>query len=344
MRILGIETSCDETAAAVVEDGCTVRSDVIFSQIDVHRKYGGVVPELASRHHLERIGDVVGDAMAEAEVGFRDLDGVAVTCGPGLIGALLVGVSLAKAIHFVHDLPLLAVNHLEGHIESIWLEHGAPPLPALALIVSGGHTSLYRTSGPGRYRLLAETRDDAAGEAFDKVAKLLGFGYPGGPVIDRLARRGDPHAVPLPMARMSDGSLDFSFSGIKTAVLRYVQAHRIAPIDDPEAVPQQVLDLLASFQHTVVENLVVRVRRAARAERAAAVLVAGGVACNSWLRERFAALAQEENFRFLCPSPRLSLDNAAMIAAVGCRHLRDGRLAGLDLNADPNLRLDTPGH
>ncbi|MCZ6671254.1 MAG: tRNA (adenosine(37)-N6)-threonylcarbamoyltransferase complex transferase subunit TsaD [Acidobacteria bacterium] len=339
MRILGIETSCDETAAAVVENGKTVLSSTVFSQVEVHKKFGGVVPELASRHHLERIGPCIQAAMETAAVGFRDLDGIAVTNGPGLVGPLLVGVSTAKAISFAHHLPLLAVNHLEGHIESVWLEHGEIPLPGLALIVSGGHTSLYRTRGPGDYRILAETRDDAAGEAFDKVAKLLGFDYPGGPIIDRLARRGNPRAVPLPVARMSDGSLDFSFSGIKTAVLRYCQANSIKPQDDPDNPSQQVLDLLASFQSTVVENLIQRVRKAVRIERSASVLVSGGVACNSLLRERFRELARKDRFRFYCPSPDLSLDNAAMVAAVGARHLREGRIAGLDLNAEPNLRL-----
>jgi N6-L-threonylcarbamoyladenine synthase len=339
MLILGIETSCDETAAAVVEDGRRVLSNIVFSQVEVHREYGGVVPELASRHHLERIGDIIKEAVETAGTTFRDLDGVAVTHGPGLVGALLVGISTAKSISFVHHLPLLGVNHLEAHIESVWLENADVPLPALALIVSGGHTSLYRTGGPGDYRVLAETRDDAAGEAFDKVGKLLGFGYPGGPVIDRLARNGNPRAVPMSVARMSDGSLDFSFSGIKTAVLRHVQAHRIEPQPDPDAAPQPVLDLLASFQHTVVENLVHRVRKALRSERAASVLISGGVACNSLLRERFRNLAEREGFRFFCPSFEMSLDNAAMVAAVGYRHLRDGRIADLDLNAEPNLKL-----
>lgn len=340
MLILGIETSCDETAAAVVEDGRRIRSNVVFSQVAIHRDYGGVVPELASRHHLERIGGVVREAMETAGVGFRDLDGVGVTYGPGLVGSLLVGISTAKSICFIHRLPLLAVNHLEGHIEATWLDREPIPLPGLALVVSGGHTSLYRTRGPGDYRLLAETRDDAAGEAFDKVAKLLGLGYPGGPIIDRLARRGNPRSVPLPVARMTDGSLDFSFSGIKTAVLRYVQAHGINPHSgDPELAPKNILDLVASFQSTVIENLTQRVRRAVRKERAASVLVSGGVACNSLLRERFRELASQEDFRFQCPPPGLSLDNAAMVAAVGGRLLRQGQVADLQLNAVPNLRL-----
>ncbi|MCZ6669734.1 MAG: tRNA (adenosine(37)-N6)-threonylcarbamoyltransferase complex transferase subunit TsaD [Acidobacteria bacterium] len=338
MLILGIETSCDETAAAVVQDGKKILSNVVFSQVEIHRKYGGVVPEIASRHHLERIGEIVQEAIDTAGVKFADLDGVAVTYGPGLIGSLLVGISIAKSICFVHGMPLLPVNHLEGHIEVLWLGQEEIPLPGLALVVSGGHTTLCATSGPGDYKLLAKTRDDAAGEAFDKVAKLLGLGYPGGPVIDRLAKRGNPKAVPLPVARMSDGSLDFSFSGIKTAVLRYVQAQEISPHrGDPDTAPQAILDLLASFQSTVIENLLVRVRKAARRERSASVLVSGGVACNSLLRERFQDLADQEGFSFHCPPPGLSLDNAAMVAAVGGRLLREGHTADLDLNAVPNL-------
>ncbi|MGE5126763.1 MAG: tRNA (adenosine(37)-N6)-threonylcarbamoyltransferase complex transferase subunit TsaD, partial [Betaproteobacteria bacterium] len=263
--VLGIETSCDETAAAVVEDARRVLSSVVASQIAVHAPYGGVVPELASRHHLEAMGPVLEGALKEAGVGLASLDAVAVTQGPGLVGSLLVGVQAAKAIALVHRKPLVPVHHVAGHVQAAFLAHGELPLPALALVVSGGHTSLYEVPEQGVYRLLGRTRDDAAGEAFDKVAKLLGLGYPGGPVIERLAEGADDQAVEFTIARLKDGSADFSFSGVKTAVLLHVRREGIPPVADPGNVPQPVRDLVASFQRAVVAALVRGLARAAAA-------------------------------------------------------------------------------
>jgi N6-L-threonylcarbamoyladenine synthase len=361
MHILGIETSCDETAAAVVADGERVLSNIVASQFDVHRKYGGVVPELASREHLRAIVPVVREAVAEANLTYRDLAAAAVTCGPGLVGSLLVGISYGKALSVSLNLPLVGVNHLEGHIHAVVLEarqHGEDiEFPALALVVSGGHTHLFWTArapdGQFHYRLVGRTRDDAAGEAFDKVAKLLGLGYPGGPVIDKLAPHGNPRAVRFTTAKMKDNPLDFSFSGIKTAVLRHVQAAgmeeeirrrrrlleskpRPTLEDWLEVTPQATLDLLASFQHTVVRELVRRAVEAAEREDARSVIVTGGVACNTHLRETFRA---ETAWPVYFPHPRLSTDNAAMIAAAAFPKLRAGHLAGLTLAADASLSL-----
>ena len=340
-RILGIETSCDETAAAVVEDRTRVLSNVVASSAEVHRKYGGVVPELASRHQVEAIGPVVQLALEQAEGGLDAVDAVAVTYGPGLVGSLLVGVSAAKAIAWQRKLPLLAVNHLEGHVRSCFLEH-AIPFPALALVVSGGHTHLYLCPEEGVYRTLARTRDDAAGEAFDKVAKLLGLGYPGGPVVDRLAEGANEEAVPFPRAMMKDGSHDFSFSGLKSAVRRHVQARGLqaasASTESPE-VPAEVRDLVASFQRAVVQALVQTTVGFTEREGIRTVLVAGGVANNRRLRRGFQEAATEHGFRAFFPSPPYTTDNAAMIAAAGFLHLDRGRTAGLELNADPNLKL-----
>jgi N6-L-threonylcarbamoyladenine synthase len=336
--ILGIESSCDETAAAVLH-GRAVRSSVIASQVDVHREFGGVVPELASRHHLEKIDFVIDLALRRAAARLADLDGVAVTYGPGLVGSLLVGLQAAKAIAWVRRVPLLAVNHLEGHLRSVFLEHGEVPLPALHLVASGGHTSLHLTPDEETIVSLARTRDDAAGEAFDKVAKLVGLGYPGGPAIDRLAPAGDPSAVRLSAPKMSDGSLDFSFSGFKTAALRHAQARglvRAYPAGPPD---RDTVDLVASFQSAVVSFLVDRAMTVARREGAVSVCLSGGVACNSLLRARVAAEAAEAGLRSFAVSPRLAVDNAAMIAEVGRRKFLRGEFAGLDQNADPNLDL-----
>ena len=331
--ILGVETSCDETAAAVLR-GRSILSNVVASQIDIHQDYGGVVPELASRHHLERIDAVIDLALRRAGVELAALDAVAATCGPGLVGSLLVGLQAAKAIAYVLKIPLLAVNHLEGHLRSVWLEHGDLPTPSLGLVASGGHTSIYLQPDEDGVVPLARTRDDAAGEAFDKVARLVGLGYPGGPIVDRLSSTGDPRAVPLSRPKMSDGSLDMSFSGFKTAVLRHVQARglvRAYPAPEPE---QETRDLLASFQSAVVEFMVDRVMTVARREGARSIGLSGGVACNSLLRTRLAAEARAAGLPCYAVSPSLAVDNAAMIAEVGRREF-----AGLDQNADPGLEL-----
>jgi len=334
--ILGIETSCDETAAAVLR-GRTILSNVIASQADIHKEYGGVVPELASRHHLERIDAVLDQALSRAGVSLRDLDAVAVTSGPGLVGSLLVGLQAAKAIAYVRQIPILAVNHLEGHLRSVWLEHPGAPFPAISLIASGGHTSLYFSRDEDHVVRLARTRDDASGEAFDKVAKLVGLGYPGGPVVDRLAKTGNPKAVPLSPPKMSDGSLDLSFSGFKTAVLRHAKARgldRRFPAGEPD---QETRDLLASFQTAVVEFMVKRVMALVRREGARSICLSGGVACNSLLRARLAEEAGKATIEFFAVSPALAADNAAMIAEVGRRRLMKGEIADLSLNADPGL-------
>jgi N6-L-threonylcarbamoyladenine synthase len=348
-RILGIESSCDETAAAVLEGPRSILSSVVASQIPIHRRFGGVVPELASRQHLLCIDTVVKESMEKASTGFSDLGGVAVTYGPGLVGSLLVGIQVAKAIAYAHRLPMAAVNHLEGHIRSIFLEHDDVPLPALFLVVSGGHTALYlMRRDDGRYDTLARTRDDAAGEAYDKVAKFLGLGYPGGPIVDRLAGHGDPGTFAFGIPKMTDGSLDFSFSGFKTAVLRHVEAAGMKPMGfldaggaepRPEDCPKPVLDLLASFQEAVVRTLAERTMKAARASRAASIGLAGGVACNSRLRAVMAGEGKEAGIPVLTTSPSLTTDNAAMIARAGWEHLRRGRLSDSTLNADPSAVL-----
>jgi N6-L-threonylcarbamoyladenine synthase len=339
MKVLGIETSCDETAAAVVEDGRRILANVVSTQAAIHAPYGGVVPELASRHHIENLVPVVSAAMAESGLAFGDLQAVAVTYGPGLIGSLLVGVQVAKSIAFVHRKPLVPVHHIAGHLEAPFLAHGDLPLPALALVVSGGHTSLFVVSAPGEYRLVGRTRDDAAGEAFDKVAKLLGLGYPGGPVIDRLARGADDHAVDFTIARMKDGSADFSFSGIKTAVLHHVRREGIPPVGDAAEVPFRVRDLVASFQRAVVSALVGRLRRAAGEQRPRSLLLTGGVAANSLLREEAARAAAALGLPLFMPPIALSTDNAAMIAAAGTVNFHRGLRAGPDLDAMPHLAL-----
>ncbi|MBK9168110.1 MAG: tRNA (adenosine(37)-N6)-threonylcarbamoyltransferase complex transferase subunit TsaD [Bryobacterales bacterium] len=351
--ILGIETSCDETAAAVVEDGARVRSSIVASQLDTHGKYGGVVPELASREHLRAIVPVVREALEQAGVALGDLGAVAVTEGPGLVGSLLVGITYAKALCFAKGLPLIAVNHLEGHIHAVVMEAGGVELPALALVVSGGHTHLFEVSEAFSYRLLGRTRDDAAGEAYDKVAKLLGFGYPGGPVLDRLARYGNPRRCPLPTARMKGNALDFSFSGLKTAVLRWVEARGMqdeiaarrvlarhgAPTDDEwlAVTPEATLDLIASFQTTVITEIMRRVLAAAGEIGARSAIVSGGVACNRGLREAAAAARAAIPIHF--PSPGLSTDNAAMIAAAAQNKYLRGEFADLTLAARANLTL-----
>lgn len=347
--ILGIESSCDETAAAVVEKGSRIRSNVVASQFDVHAKYGGVVPELASREHLRAIVAVVREALEKANVRLDDLSAIAVTAGPGLVGSLLVGVTYAKALCFARQIPLIAVNHVEGHIHSVLMENPEMGFPALALVVSGGHTHLFEVRAVGEYRLLGKTRDDAAGEAYDKVAKLLGFGYPGGPVIDPLAAYGNPRAVKFTLAKMKGNELDFSFSGLKTAVLRWTEKHDIGEeiarrkqLKHPTledwlaATPQATLDLLASFQHTVIEELLRRAASAADEMGAEAVIVAGGVACNRGLREQ---AERETGLRFYFPSAGLATDNAAMIAAAAFPKFERGEFAGFELKAQASLSL-----
>lgn len=358
MRILAIESSCDETAAAVVEDGRRVLCSVVASQLETHGKYGGVVPELASREHLRAIVPVVREAMEHSGSDWNNIDAIAVTEGPGLVGSLLVGITYAKALCFARGLPLIGVNHIEGHIHAVVMEAlaGGEPveLPALALVVSGGHTHLFSVQEGFRFQLLGKTRDDAAGEAFDKVAKLLGFGYPGGPVIDSLAPYGNPRAVPFTAARMKGNARDFSFSGLKTAVLRWYEARdmkeevalrRNLPREIPvpttddwlKVTPQVTLDLLASFQHTVVQELLRRIRSCTEEIGARTVIVSGGVACNKGLRE--AARRERIAARVLFPAPGLSTDNAAMIAAAAFRKLESKDFADLSLSAKANLAL-----
>lgn len=339
MLVLGIETSCDETAAAVVRDGREIVSSVIASQIKTHERFGGVVPELASREHLDKIVPIVEEAFARAETQSRDIDGIAVTVGPGLVGSLLVGVSYAKAMAFALGKPLVGVNHIEGHVYSV--AFGNPPVeyPALALIVSGGHSNLFLVPEPGKYKVLARTRDDAAGEAFDKVAKMMGLGYPGGPIIERLAREGNPKAVKFSLPRMGDGSADFSFSGLKTAVTKHVRESGLQPVTNGEEPSQGIKDLAASFQSVVVRSLVGTTERLAKEYPAKTLIVAGGVACNGALREAASAAAERLGIPAYFPSPHLSTDNAAMIAAAGTVKLQAGERAGFDLNADVTLRL-----
>jgi len=351
VRILGIESSCDETAAAVVEDNTRILSSVVASQLSTHAKYGGVVPELASREHLRAIVPVVSAALDQAGTGFRDLAAIAVTKGPGLVGSLLVGMTFAKSICLVHGIPLIGVNHIEGHIHAVVLETGPEiAYPALALVVSGGHTHLFEVREGFTYRLLGRTRDDAAGEAFDKVAKLLGYGYPGGPVIDQLAPYGDPRAVHFTLSRMKGNPLDFSFSGLKTAVLRWVQSHHLdaeiatrrklagASIQDwLRTTPQATLDLLASFQYTVIEELMRRAVVSAEQIGARSLIVSGGVASNRGLRER--ASSARLPYPVFFPTPALSTDNAAMIAAAGFPKLQRGEFDSFDLRASANLAL-----
>ena len=344
MLILTVESSCDETAAAVVRDGREILSNVIASQVDVHACYGGVVPELAARKHLEACPVVVQQALQDAGVDFADIEGIAVTSGPGLIGALLVGMSAAKALAYALKIPLVGVHHIEGHILAPFLEQhdsamplGSPSLafPYLALAVSGGHTHLYRVDGIGQYKLLGQTLDDAAGEAFDKVAKMSGLTYPGGALIDKLAQDGDPKYFDFPRPMLHKPGFDFSFSGIKTAVL-----NQIKKLDEP-LTGSLLQNLAASFQEAVVDVLSRKTFKAAQEHNLTQIVVAGGVACNSGLRQRFAELGAKHNIEVFFPSPLLCADNAAMLAVAGDFYLRQGWHSPLELNARANWSLPT---
>jgi N6-L-threonylcarbamoyladenine synthase len=362
MQLLAIETSCDETAAAVIaETGNAarpweIRSNIVASQAAIHREWGGVVPELASRQHLRDICGVVDRALEQAGIGYADLGAVAVTQGPGLVGSLLVGVAFAKSVAWSRNIPLIPVHHLAGHIESLVLQHGELPLPSAVLVVSGGHTSLYLVSAPGKYQLIGRTRDDAAGEAYDKVAKLLGLGYPGGPVIDRLARSGRADAYALPMPRMTHADrnapaatappgllppsverrVDFSFSGLKTAVLRLV---REKTAGGKTLTEQEVADIAASFQRVVVDALLDRTIEAARWLGARSIGISGGVSANSRLRADAEARGAKIGIPVFVPPLSLSTDNAAMIGAAAFRRLGEGVAAGWELNAAASLPL-----
>jgi N6-L-threonylcarbamoyladenine synthase len=338
-RILGIETSCDETAAAIVQRGTSVLSSVVSSQVDLHARYGGVVPEIASRAHVDLLVPVVAQAFVEAGISDRGVDGtpapveaVAATYGPGLVGALLVGVSAAKALALAWDVPFLAVNHLEAHLYAALLEEPDLELPLVVLLVSGGHTLLVHMEGHGRYQVLGSTIDDAAGEAFDKVARFLGLGYPGGPAIDRTSAEGDPEAIRFPRPMLGDGTLDFSFSGLKTAVVNHVRKH-------PEVT---TADVAASFQAAAVDVLVAKARLAAQQVGAKGLCLGGGVAANSLLRERLLEACAQDGIRGFLPSRAMCTDNAAMVASAAWYRWQSDGPSGLDTGAHPNLGLPAP--
>ena len=331
--ILAIESSCDETAAAVVKNGREVLSNVISSQIALHTLYGGVVPEIASRKHIEKINQVIQEALDEAHVTLDDIDAIGVTYGPGLVGALLVGVAAAKAISYAKKIPLVGVHHIEGHISANYIENNDLEPPFLCLVVSGGHTHLVKVADYGKYEILGRTRDDAAGEAFDKVARAIGLGYPGGPKIEKAAREGDPMAIPFPKAKVNDNPYDFSFSGVKSAVLNYINGCKMKNI---EIVPE---DIAASFQKAVTDVLIAHAMHAAEEFKIDKLAIAGGVASNSVLREGMRAACEKRGISFYHPSPIFCTDNAAMIGAAAYYEYLAGTRHGWDLNAVPNLKL-----
>lgn len=333
IKILAIESSCDETAAAVVVNGRDMRSNVISSQIALHTLYGGVVPEIASRKHIEKMNQVIEQALADAEMTLDDIDAIGVTYGPGLVGALLVGVAEAKAISYARNIPLVGVHHIEGHISANYIENPELKSPFLCLVVSGGHTHLVRVKDYGVYEILGRTRDDAAGEAFDKVARAIGLGYPGGPKIEKISHEGNPEAIAFPRAKISDGVYDFSFSGLKSAVLNYLNGCRMKEIEINQA------DVAASFQKSVTDVLVDHARHAIREFGMEQFAIAGGVASNGVIRGAMEQMCKEEGVRFYHPSPILCTDNAAMIGAAAYYDYIAGKRAGLDLNAVPNLKL-----
>lgn len=331
--ILAIESSCDETAAAVVRNGREVLSNIISSQIALHTLYGGVVPEIASRKHIEKINQVIEEALQQAGVTLKDIDAIAVTYGPGLVGALLVGVSAAKAISFATGIPLVGVHHIEGHISANYIENKALEPPFVCLVVSGGHSHLVKVKDYGEYEILGRTRDDAAGEAFDKVARAIGLGYPGGPKIDKVSKEGNPDAIQFPRAKVADSVYDFSFSGLKSAVLNYLNSCEMKGIEICQA------DVAASFQKAVVDVLVEHSMQAVRECGMKKFAIAGGVASNSSLRSALEKTCTERGIELYHPSPILCTDNAAMIGAAGYYEYRKGVRSGYDLNAVPNLKL-----
>lgn len=344
MIVLGIESSCDETAAALLRDGRRILSSVVASQVRIHRDYGGVVPELASREHADNVASVVELCFERSGLSWDDLTAIAATRGPGLMGSLLVGLAYAKALSYSLRIPFVGVNHLEGHLASIFLDHPDAELPALSLVVSGGHTNLYHLDEEGRAKLLARTLDDAAGEALDKLSKLVGLGYPGGPVIDRLASLGDPGVVRFSLPKVKDGSFSFSFSGLKTAALRHVRglnlpALRPEDAEDESRIPAQVLDLAAGFQKAVVDQILDRLDRFLSGREVKSIHLSGGVSCNSELRRRARAHFDRRRIPVYFPRPELTTDNAAMIAAAAARRVRARDFDGLDISADPNLKV-----
>ncbi len=333
IKILAIESSCDETAAAVVVDGRTVCSNIISSQIALHTLYGGVVPEIASRKHIEKINQVIEEALREADTALDDLDAVGVTYGPGLVGALLVGVAEAKAISYGKKIPLVGVHHIEGHICANYIENKELEPPFLCLVVSGGHTHLVKVQDYGSYEVIGRTRDDAAGEAFDKVARAIGLGYPGGPKIEKVSYEGDPHAIEFPRAKVADGPYDFSFSGLKSAVLNYLNGCKM------KGIPVEQADVAASFQKAVVDVLVGNAVKAMDEFKTDRFAIAGGVASNAVFREAMRDACKKKGVKFYHPSPVLCTDNAAMIGAAAYYDFMAGRRDGMDLNAIPNLKL-----
>lgn len=333
ITILAIESSCDETAAAVVRNGRTVLSNTISSQIDLHKLYGGVVPEIASRKHIEKINQVIEEALCEADCSLDDIDAIGVTYGPGLVGALLVGVAEAKAIAYARNLPLIGVHHIEGHISANYIENKELEPPFLCLVVSGGHTHLVCVEGYGKYRILGKTKDDAAGEAFDKVARAIDLGYPGGPKIDKLAKEGNPDAIDFPRAHVGDSVYDFSFSGVKSAVLNYINGCKMKQAEYNRA------DIAASFQKAVTDVLVDHAMAGVENYGLKKLAIAGGVASNSALRAAMRKACEERGIEFYYPSPILCTDNAAMIGAAAFYDYQNGIRSGWDLNAVPNLKL-----
>ena len=331
--ILAIESSCDETAAAVVKNGREVLSNIISSQIELHKLYGGVVPEIASRKHIEKINPVIREALAEAGMKLEDMDAIGVTYGPGLVGALLVGVAAAKAISYAKNIPLVGVHHIEGHISANYIENKDLEPPFLGMVVSGGHTHLVMVKDYGKYEILGKTRDDAAGEAFDKVARAIGLGYPGGPKIDKLAKEGNPQAIAFPSAHVADAPLDFSFSGLKSSVLNYINSCEMKHQEICRA------DVAASFQAAVVDAIVSHTIEAAKTYHIDKVALAGGVASNSALRQAMKEKCEAAGLKFYYPSPILCTDNAAMIGCAAYYEYLAGTRHGLDLNAVPNLKI-----